>query len=41
MTNNIDQENPSTKDDNTFATNDRGENNDFRCTSCKLRGFFT
>ena len=36
----IDQENPSGNDDNTDATNDRGENNYFRCTSCKERSFF-
>ena len=36
MTNNIDQENPSTKDDNTDATNDRDENDYFQCRSCKV-----
>ena len=41
MSNNIDQENPSGNDDNTDATNDIGENNYFRCTSCKVRSFFT
>ena len=30
MSNNIDQENPPANDDNTDATNDRGENNYFR-----------
>ena len=41
MSNNTDQENPSGNDDNTDATNDIGENNYFRCTSCKVRSFFT
>ena len=41
MLNNIDQENPSTNDDNTDATNDRGKNDYFRCTSCEVRSFFT
>ena len=41
MLNNIDQENPSANDDNTDTTNDRGENDYFRCTSCKVRSFFT
>ena len=41
MSSNIDQENPSGNDDNTDATNDIGENNYFRCTSCKVRSFFT
>ena len=41
MSNNIDQENPSATDDNTDATKDRGENDYFRCTSCKVRSFFT
>ena len=41
MSNNIDQENPSANDDNTDATKDRGENDCFRCTSCKVRSFFT
>ena len=40
MLNNIDQENPSANDDNTDTTNDRGENDYFRCTSCKVRSFF-
>ena len=30
MSNNIDQENPSANDDNTDASNDRGENDYFR-----------
>ena len=41
MSNNIDQENPSGNDDNTDATNNKGKNNYFRCTSCKVRSFFT
>ena len=41
MSNNVDQENPSGYDDTTDATNDIGENNYFRCTSCKVRSFFT
>ena len=41
MSSNIDQENPSANEDNTYATNDRGENNNFLCTSCKVRNFFT
>ena len=41
MSNNIDQENPSANDDNTDATDDRGENDYFQCTSCKVRSFFT
>ena len=41
MSNNIDQENPSPNDDNNDATNDRGQNDCFRFTSCKVRGFFT
>ena len=41
MSNNIDQENPSGNDDNTDATNKKGKNNYFRCTSCKVRSFFT
>ena len=41
MSRKIDQENPSANEDNTNATNDRGENNNFRCTSCKVRNFFT
>ena len=41
MSSNIDQENPSANEDNTDATNDRGENNNFLCTSCKVRNFFT
>ena len=41
MSDNIDQENPSANDDNTDASNDRGENDYFRCTSCKVRNFFT
>ena len=40
MPNNIDQENPPANDDNTDATKDRGENNYFRSTSCKVRSFF-
>ena len=40
MSNNIDQENPSANDDNTDATKDRGENDYFWCTSCKVRSFF-
>ena len=34
MTNNIDHENPS-------ANDDRGETDNFRCTSVKVRSFFT
>ena len=41
MLKNVDQENPSANDDNTDATNAIGENNYFRCTSCKVRSFFT
>ena len=41
MSNNIGQENPSVNDDNTDATKDRCENDYFRCTSCKVRSFFT
>ena len=41
MSNNIDQENPSTNDDNTDATNDRGENDYFWCTFCIAQSFFT
>ena len=41
MTNNIDQENPLTKDDSTDATNSRDENDNFRCTYRKVRSFFT
>ena len=41
MSDNIDQENPSANDDNTDASNDRSENDYFRCTSCKVRSFFT
>ena len=40
MSSNIDQENPSGNDDNTDATNDIGENNYFRCTSCKVQNLF-
>ena len=31
----------SANDDNTDATNDRGENNCFQCTSCREQSFFT
>ena len=41
MSNNIDQENPSATDHNTNATSNRDENDYFRCTSCKVRSFFT
>ena len=41
MSNNIDQENPSANYDNTYAAKDRGENDYFWCTSCKVRSFFT
>ena len=41
MSNNTDQENPSANEDNTDATKDRGENDYFRCTYCKVRSFFT
>ena len=41
MSNNIDQENPSDNGDNRDATNGRGENDYFRCTSCKVPSFFT
>ena len=41
MSNNIDQENPSANGDNRDATNGRGENDYFRCTSCKVPSFFT
>ena len=41
MSNSTDQENPSANDDNTDATNDRGENEYCRCTFCKVRSFFT
>ena len=42
MSNNIDQqENPITNDDNTDATNNRRENDDFRYTSCKVQSSFT
>ena len=41
MSDNIDQENPSANDDNTDTSNDRSENDYFRCTSCKVRSFFT
>ena len=40
MSNNNDQENPSANYDKTDATNDRGENDYFRCTSCRVRSFF-
>ena len=41
MSNNIDQENQPGNDDNTDRTKDIGENNYVRCTSCKVRSFFT
>ena len=41
MSHNIDPENPLANDDNTNATKDRGENDYFWCTSCKVRSFFT
>ena len=42
MSNNIDQENPSGSDDNADGTNDiPGENNYFRCTSCKVWSLLT
>ena len=41
MPNNVDLESPSANDDNTDATNAIGESNYFRCTSCKVRSFFT
>ena len=34
-------ENPSTNDDRTDATNDKGENDYFWYTSCKVQSFFT
>ena len=41
MSNNIDQKNSLTNDDNVDATNGRGKNDYFRCTSCKVRSLFT
>ena len=41
MSNSIDQEKTSGNDDNTDASNNIGENNYFRCASCKVRSFFT
>ena len=41
MSNSIDQEKTSGNDDNTDASNKIGENNYFRCASCKVRSFFT
>ena len=42
MSNNIDQENPSGNHDKADGTNDiPGENNNFRCTSCKVRSLLT
>ena len=41
MSNNIDQENQPGNDDSTDRTKDIGENNYVRCTSCKVRSFFT
>ena len=41
MSDNIDQENLSANDDNTDASNDRSVNDYFRCTSSKIRSFFT